>query len=80
MNNETMIARLTSFVAGLAAARATYGQSDPLSFEVNRRFARVFAVQGAFRSAVCFVCLATGDVYRADSWRARGRLMQKAGA
>ena len=72
--------RLNAFTASLALTRAVYGQRAKLEYEIGRTFARVFTRQGAFRSAVCFVCLETGDVYRADSWRKRGRLIQKAGA
>lgn len=74
-----MIARLNAHIASLSVARAAYGQVGQLGFEIRTRYALVFAVQGSFRSAVHFVDLANGDIYRADSWRARGRLMQTAG-
>lgn len=74
------LARIEAHVAALADIRArVYGDSAPLGFEVRRRYAVVFSRSGAFRSAIEFIDLETGDIYRADSWRARGRLMQKAG-
>lgn len=41
--------------------------------EMGRRYARVFRTVGSGRSVHCFVDMTTGNVHRADSWKAAGR-------
>ena len=48
----------------------TYG------YEVGRKYHKVFHNDnGGSRSVVCFVDTETGYVYRADSWKKRGRVI-----
>ena len=74
MMNETNTAKtieaVTSYLAGMAAQE---NHARKFGFELGRKYARLFWLSGSSRNVLTFVELATGTVYRADSWKKVGR-------
>jgi len=73
MNNETMVKAIETMIAALQAqsdAHTTAIAGRKFSFELGRKYARVFAADGASRSVYAFVDMSTGDILKPASWKA----------
>jgi hypothetical protein len=70
-NTDKTIEAITRYFAGMAAQE---NNARTFGFELGRKYARLFWLTGCdSRSVLSFVELATGTVYRADSWKKVGR-------
>lgn len=76
MNTSPFLVAITNHLAAVEASNGHIGTTRvhgrKLGFALGRDFAKVFAVESnGSRSAIMFVAVQGGDMFRAASWKAR---------